>query len=123
MKPPRLPRMGRERAPVTWAVMFTDLVGSTALRVRVGERAFDNIRIEMDRTVESAVRAHGGEVVKTAGDGAMARFTGTASALRCAVAIQRAMADRNRSNVEPIVLRVGLSVGDAAYEAGDPPGT
>ena len=62
MPRPRLPQMGRERAPVTWAVMFTDLVGSTALRVRVGEQAFDNLRIEMDRTTTGTINGGGPDI-------------------------------------------------------------
>jgi hypothetical protein len=40
---------GAADAPVeTWTVLFTDQVGSTAMRVQVGEDAFDGIRADLD---------------------------------------------------------------------------
>jgi len=117
-------------APVeTWTVLFTDQVGSTAMRVRVGEDAFDGIRADLDARVEGALEAHGVVVSKSTGDGVMGGFTSTAAALRCAVAIQQAVAERNRTAgegvaaPEELVLRVGISVGDAVVENGDLQGT
>jgi class 3 adenylate cyclase len=72
----------------TWTVLFTDMVGSTEMRVRVGEEAFDRVRADLDRRIALAVAAHAGAAVKSTGDGVMAAFAATASALRCATAIQ-----------------------------------
>lgn len=117
---PTLRSVGPGGQPVTtWTVLFTDVVGSTALRVRVGERAFDSIRDDLDRLVASIVGAHSGGVVKSTGDGTMARFAGTAAALQCAVAIQRAVAERNATASETIALRIGVSVGDAIADESD----
>jgi DNA-binding SARP family transcriptional activator/class 3 adenylate cyclase len=116
-------------APVgTWTVLFTDQVGSTEMRVRVGEQAFDGIRGDLDARVAAALTAHGVVVTKPTGDGVMGGFTSTVAALRCAVAIQQAVAERNRANTEGVAaervaLRIGISVGDAIVENGDLQGT
>ena len=121
---------GASGAPVeTWTVLFTDQVGSTAMRVRVGEAAFDEIRAGLDSRVEAALEAHGVVVTKSTGDGVMAGFTSTAAGLRCAVAIQQVVEERNRTAGEGVVapeavaLRIGISVGDAVVENGDLQGT
>jgi DNA-binding SARP family transcriptional activator/class 3 adenylate cyclase/WD40 repeat protein len=121
---------GAAGAPVgTWTVLFTDQVGSTEMRVRVGEAAFDSIRADLDTRVAAALTAHGAVVTKSTGDGVMGGFTSTAAALRCAVAIQQAVAERNRSasgsvaGGEPLALRIGISVGDAMMDSGDLQGT
>ena len=49
----------------TWTVLFTDMVGSTEFRVRVGEVAFDRVRADLDRRVarrDRRPRRGGGEV-------------------------------------------------------------
>jgi WD40 repeat protein/DNA-binding SARP family transcriptional activator/class 3 adenylate cyclase len=117
-------------APVdTWTVLFTDQVGSTEMRVRVGEQAFDGIRGDLDTRVAAALTAHGVVVTKPTGDGVMGGFTSTVAALRCAVAIQQAVAERNLTasedagGAERLALRIGISVGDAVVDNGDLQGT
>jgi WD40 repeat protein/DNA-binding SARP family transcriptional activator/class 3 adenylate cyclase len=122
---------GAAGAPVeTWTVLFTDQVGSTEMRVRVGEEAFDGIRGDLDARVAAALTAHGVVVTKPTGDGVMGGFTSTVAALRCAVAIQQAVAERNLTasegvagGAERLALRVGISVGDAVVDNGDLQGT
>jgi WD40 repeat protein/DNA-binding SARP family transcriptional activator/class 3 adenylate cyclase len=121
---------GATGAPVeTWTVLFTDQVGSTAMRVQVGEEAFDEIRAGLDARVTAALSGHGVVVTKSTGDGVMGGFTSTAAALRCAVAIQQAVAERNRTasdgvaGADVLALRIGISVGDAVVENGDLQGT
>jgi len=123
--------VGRAAAtPVgTWSVLFTDQVGSTAMRVAMGEDAFDGVRADLDGCVGAALTAHGAVVTKSTGDGVMAGFTSTAAALRCSVAIQQAVATRNRAAGEPVggrealAVRIGISVGDAVVDNGDLQGT
>jgi class 3 adenylate cyclase len=107
----------------TWTVLFTDMVRSTERRVRVGEEAFDRVRADLARRIERAVRAHDGADVKSTGDGIMAGFVATASALRCAVAIQGEVVSYNREANDDVALRIGISVGDAVAENGDLQGT
>ena len=102
------------------SVLFTDLVASTELRVRLGEEQAEDLRRTHDRLLLEAVTAHGGEVVKGLGDGILATFTSASDAVAAAVAIQQA-ADLHgrRSPDEAFTLRVGISVGDVTVETGD----
>jgi class 3 adenylate cyclase len=86
---------GMERS--TAIVVFTDLVGSTDLRSRLGEDAAEQRRRSHDRLVADAVEAHRGRLVKNLGDGVMATFTGASDALAAAVAIQQAI-DREKQS-------------------------
>lgn len=104
----------------TATVVFTDLVGSTELRASLGEQAADDLRRSHDDTLGSVVSAHGGEVVKGLGDGIMATFEGTADAVAAGVAMQQAVERLNRRlEGAPLAIRVGISVGDVAWEDGD----
>ena len=113
--------MGRTTA----TVLFTDLVGSTELRGRVGEEAAEELRRTHDRLLTEAVEKHEGRVVKGLGDGIMATFAGASDAVAAAVAIQQAVDRLNRFAKTPVRLavRVGLSAGDVSFEDDDVHGT
>ena len=70
----------------TVTVMFTDLVGSTEIRSRVGEDAAEALRTIHDAILTDAITVHDGRVVKHLGDGLMATFASSASAVAAAVA-------------------------------------
>src|SRR2546425_5020441 len=103
---------GVERS--TAIVVFTDLVGSTELRSRLGEDAAEELRRNHDRLITGAVEANRGRLVKNLGDGVMATFTGASDALAAAVAIEQALDRHNRSGSSdvPLEVRVGISIGD-----------
>jgi class 3 adenylate cyclase len=104
----------------TRSVVFTDLVGSTEVRVRRGEDAAESVRRAHDALVGKAVAAHGGTVVKGLGDGAMVTFGSAAEAVAAAVAIQQAVELHARDASDAAFsIRVGVSVGDVTIEAGD----
>jgi class 3 adenylate cyclase len=72
----------------TGTALFTDLVGSTELRGRLGEEATEDLRRTHDRMLTEAVEAQSGRVVKGLGDGNMATSAGASAAVGAAVAIQ-----------------------------------
>ena len=114
---------GRAAARSTAIVLFTDLVGSTELRSRLGEAAAEDLRRQHDALVTGGVTGSGGTVVKNLGDGFMATFGGASDAVTAAVAIQQAMARHNRTGGTPIQVRVGVSAGDVVFEDDDCFGT
>ena len=65
----------------TATILVTDLVGSTAIRVRLGEEQADAQRQVHDELLAAAVTGHGGTVVKGLGDGVLAMFPGAAEAV------------------------------------------
>jgi class 3 adenylate cyclase len=76
----------------TATILFTDLVGSTALRARLGEERADVGRRTQHRLLAQAIAAHRGTLHKDLGDGIMASFAGAADGVAAAVAIQQALA-------------------------------
>ncbi len=104
-------------------ILFTDVEGSTALTQRLGDAKARDLLREHERIVRKALKTHGGAEVKTMGDGFMASFSSATKALECAVAMQRAFAQRNESAEEPILVRVGLNAGEPIAEDDDLFGT
>lgn len=90
-------------------LLFTDVVGSTALYASQGDPgAFVEIKRHFDE-VSAVVRAHRGAVVKTIGDAIMAAFVSPLDGVGAAMAIQRAFhPDRHDT---PIRLRLSLNTG------------
>ena len=99
-----------ERRVETLTVLFTDLVGSTDQRVRIGEEAADVLRDRHDRLCRAAIVTNGGTIVKHTGDGVMATFTGASEALAGAIAVQQAIAaDNQRQSADGETLTSGSS--------------
>src|SRR5262245_29541807 len=94
----------------TCAILFTDLVDSTALRARVGEEAADRWAIEAEGRARDLVKARRGRVIKGTGDGVLAAFDSAADALAAAVALQQ------RAEYP---TRIGISIGDVTWGQGD----
>ena len=99
-------------------IMFTDIVGFAALTERLGDQRVQDILHAYAGIVREQIAAHGGSEVKAQGDGFMIAFASARRALRCAVAIQRAMAAYG-DHAEPVCLRIGIHGGDATREASD----
>ena len=68
-------------------VLFTDLVDSTVLIDRIGDAAWRRVQSQFYEDLGAVLTAHTGELVDTAGDGAMARFASPGSAVRAAAAM------------------------------------
>jgi len=100
----------------TVTVLFTDLVGSTALFTRLGPRG-DVVRRSHFAALRAAVAAHGGEEVKNLGDGLMVSFASAGSALACAVSMQHAIT--RLGGRDPQEIRIGVSAGDVTADDGD----
>src|SRR6266581_3784932 len=102
-------------------VLFTDIVGSASLKTGQGDAtAQELVRGHFD-LLRQQVESHGGREVKTLGDGLMATFVSPRSALTSAIAMQRALADGNRTKPpeQQVQVRVGLNAGEAIHEDGD----
>jgi len=108
-------RSAPDRATVR-TVLFTDLVGHTEMMSRLGDERGRAVLREHERITREVLKAHGGTEVKTMGDGFMASFGSVTKAVECAVALQRAFAERKG---EPLSVRVGLNAGEPIEEEGD----
>jgi class 3 adenylate cyclase len=94
-------------------VAFTDIEGSTEMMERLGEDRWLQLMFIHNGIVRECVDDHGGEVVKSQGDGFMVVFASASRALDCAVGLQRALERHNAGDVpETLRVRVGLHTGN-----------
>lgn len=101
-------------------VLFTDLAGHTAMMSRLGDARGRDILREHDRITRAALAAHGGQEVKTMGDGFMACFASAQKGLECAIALQRAFSDpASPLAAEGLRVRVGINAGEPIEEDDD----
>jgi class 3 adenylate cyclase len=95
------------------AIMFTDIVGYTALMGNDEQKAFELLR--RNREIhKSAIEEFGGQWIKELGDGVMASFPLVTNAVYAALRIQEAC---NQANL--FKLRIGIHQGEVLFESGD----
>jgi class 3 adenylate cyclase len=101
----------------TVTLLFTDVEGSTALNEELGDRRWLEILAHHHALVRDQVRAHGGDEVKSAGDGFMLAFASARRGVECAVAIQRAVAAEPGQT--PLRVRIGVHTGEVVRSGDD----
>ena len=71
--------------------------------------------------VDPTIAAHRGRIVKTTGDGMLVEFASAVDAARCAVEVQRGMAEQNSGvpQDQRIEFRIGIHVGDVIFDDND----
>ncbi len=94
-------------------VLFTDIVDSTVRAAAAGDREWRGVLDEFEINVSRLLARHDGVLVKTTGDGILARFPTPAQGVRCAAAMVDAA---GRSGLE---LRAGLHVGEVELRGDD----
>jgi class 3 adenylate cyclase len=103
----------------TLTIMFTDIEGFTPLLRAVDEEEAHELVHVHSWTVRECVQRKGGFEVKALGDGFMLVFATACQAVRCAVDIQRALAEYNREHPQrPLLVRMGINTGDV-YRHGE----
>ena len=98
----RTPRTDRVLA----TILFTDIVGSTERAAALGDAAWKGVREAHDELLRSHIESFGGQLIETAGDGALATFNGPARAIYCACGIRDAAESLGLS------IRAGLHTGE-----------
>ncbi len=102
------------------AIMFTDMVGYSALTQKNESLALKQLE-EHRQLLRPLFREHEGREIKTIGDAFLVEFTSTLDAIRCAAEIQRILKDYNASSGQSlkIQIRIGLHMGDVVYREND----
>jgi class 3 adenylate cyclase len=95
------------------AVLFTDIVDSTVRAAEVGDRQWRAVLDEFDVNVERLLARHDGLLIKSTGDGILARFAAPAQAVRCAEAM---VATASSFDLQ---LRAGLHAGEVELRGDD----
>ncbi|HEX6208119.1 MAG TPA: adenylate/guanylate cyclase domain-containing protein [Actinomycetota bacterium] len=101
------------------AFMFTDIERSTDLVGVIGDEAWESLLTWHDQTLRSLFASHGGDVAHHTGDGFFVSFDDADTALACAVAVQRALADHRRSHGFAPQVRIGVHLAEATRRGQD----
>ena len=102
-------------------IVFTDIVGSTALTQRFG----DDISLELvrlhDDVAGTAIDEFEGRKIKHTGDGVMAAFMSPTNALRFALRVQAGLAEAacKRPELPEVTIRIGAAIGQPVEHAND----
>jgi adenylate cyclase len=98
----------------TWAIMFTDLSGFSRQVEKFGILHFLQIIQEHKKLLSPMIREHDGILIKVEADSLLIIFRRTASAVRCAVDMQRALQvfNKTRPPETEILLCVGIGYGE-----------
>jgi adenylate cyclase len=96
------------------AILAADVVGYSRLMERDEEGTHRRVADLFDNLVAPAIVAHGGRLIRTAGDGLIAEFPSAVDAVRLAVDLQGQLNSENAplAAEQRIELRMGVNVGD-----------
>ena len=94
-------------------VLFTDIVGSTELAARIGDRRWRSLLDAHDAVVRRQVELFRGRLIRSTGDGMLATFDGPARAIHCAQALRDGLRGLG------IEVRAGLHIGELELRDGD----
>src|SRR5436305_3078106 len=102
------------------AIMFTDMVGYSALSQR-DEKLAQELLEEHRRLLREIFPRFNGTEIKTIGDAFLVEFNSALEAAQCAIAIQRALAKRNADAPaeRQIQVKIGIHIGDVVHRGGD----
>ncbi len=103
------------------AILAADVAGYSRLMGVDEEGTLAALKACRRELIDPKIAEHRGRIVKTTGDGALVEFASAVNAVRCAMEIQRAMADRNADIPESrrVEFRIGINVGDIIIDEGD----
>jgi TolB-like protein/class 3 adenylate cyclase len=103
------------------AILAADVAGYSRLMGVDEEGTLAALKTLRGGLIDPRIAEHHGRIVKTTGDGALIEFASAVDAVRCAIEIQRAMAERNAARPEDrrIEFRIGINVGDIIIDDSD----
>ncbi|MGE5269817.1 MAG: transglycosylase domain-containing protein [Thiohalocapsa sp.] len=103
------------------AILAADVVGYSRLMGLDEEGTLEQLKEHRRVLFDPKIIEHRGRIVKTTGDGLLVEFASVVDAVRCAVEVQRGMAERN-IDVDPerrLDFRIGINVGDVIIDGDD----
>jgi len=103
------------------AILAADVAGYSRLMGADEEATLAALKAIRRELSDPKVNEHHGRIVKTTGDGLLIEFSSVVDAVRCAVEVQRAMAERNTEVPEArrIEFRIGINLGDIILDDDD----
>ena len=103
------------------AVLAADVAGYSRLMGADEEGTLARLKATRKAVVDPTIAYHRGRIVKTTGDGMLVEFASAVDAARCAVEVQRAMAEQNADVPQEVRIefRIGIHVGDIIIDDND----
>jgi adenylate cyclase len=103
------------------AILAADVAGYSRLMGADEEGTLERLKALHRELIDPKIAKHHGRIVKTTGDGLLVEFASVVDAVRCAVAVQQAMPERNTgvATDSRIELRIGINLGDVIVEGDD----
>ena len=103
------------------AIVAADIAGYSRLIGQDEEGTLRALRAHRAELIDPLIEQHGGRIANTAGDSLLLEFPSAVDAVRCSIAVQEGMAERNSAIDEGrrIAFRVGINVGDVIAQGGD----
>src|SRR4051812_38620149 len=103
------------------AILAADVAGYSRLMGEDEDGTLSRLKALRRELIDPTIAEHKGRIVKTTGDGLLIEFPSVVSAVRCAVEVQRSIAERNASvaTERRIEFRIGIHQGDVIAEDGD----
>jgi adenylate cyclase len=103
------------------AILAADVAAYSRLMGVNEEGTLQALKAHRSELIDPKIAEHRGRIVKTTGDGLLVEFASAVDAVRCAIEIQRAMAERNAVRPEDrrFEFRIGINVGDIIIDEGD----
>ncbi len=103
------------------AIFAADMVGYSRLMEADERGTIARQKAHRSELIDPKITEHHGRIFKTTGDGMLVEFASVVDAVECAVAIQRAMLEREAEipNDRRIRYRVGINLGDIVVEGDD----
>src|SRR6266446_3664789 len=103
------------------AILAADVAGYSRLMGTDEEGTHERLKAHRRALVDPKIAEHHGRIVKTTGDGMLVEFASVVDAVRCAVAMQQAMPERDAGVAADnrIELRIGINLGDVIVEGDD----
>src|ERR1700756_305622 len=103
------------------AILTADVAGYSRLMGADEEGTLARLKAIRRELADPKVKEHRGRIVKTTGDGLLVEFASVVDAVRCAVAVQQAMIERNARVPEGkrVEFRIGINLGDVIRDGRD----
>jgi adenylate cyclase len=103
------------------AILAADVAGYSRLMGADEEGTLERFKALRRELLDPKIAEHHGRLVKTTGDGLLVEFASVVDAVRCAVAVQQRMAERNTEvrEAQRIEFRIGINLGDVIIDDGD----
>ena len=101
------------------AILAADVVGYSRMMGTDEAGTLTTLKRHRETVFDPTVAEHKGRVVKLIGDGTLVEFGSVVDAVKCALAIQRAIKAEVQPNGKGIVLRIGINLGDVIIDGED----